>query len=95
MDEQEERQKKLDGLIEELRVKMQEWIHLTDEGPDASIMTGCVIAFESSRFDESGNQMYRTDYLSLPPTSISQMVGLINITNGDLNHRMFGHCGEH
>lgn len=94
MDE-ETRHKRMDELVEELRVRMQEWIHITDEGEKPSIMTGCIIGFESSQFDESGNQMYRNDYLTLPPTSVSQAWGLLDITKSEMNHRMFGHCGEH
>jgi hypothetical protein len=93
--DQEERRKRMNELIEELRVRVQEWIHVTDDSDEPSIMTGCVIAFESSQFDESGNQMYRTDYLSLPPTSVTQLAGLITMTGHEINHRMFGHCAEH
>lgn len=95
MDEHEAQHKKMDDIIEELTKKVQEWIHTTDSGDKPSIMTGCVISFESSQYDESGNLMYRTDYLTLPPTSVTQAVGLIDITKGEMDHRMFGHCGEH
>jgi hypothetical protein len=93
--DQEARRKRMNELVEELRVRVQEWIHVTDDDDKPSIMTGCVIAFESSQFDESGNQMYRTDYLSLPPTSVTQLAGLITLTGHEINHRMFGHCSEH
>lgn len=80
----------------DIRVLVQEMIHATDEnGNRPTIMTGCLVAFEATAYDDAGVQMYRTDYFTLPPTGITQVAGLLSMSKMQLNHVMFGHCGDH
>lgn len=94
MDE-ETKEKRKGEVYEELTKLMQEWVNLTDaEDGTSGIMTVCVIAFESTRYGEEGEQRFRTDYLALPPTGYSSTVGILKETLWEIHHRGFGHCGH-
>lgn len=89
-EEQEARRKEIPG---ELGTLMQEWLNLTDNDSGTSgILTACVISFEGTRFDDEGQQCFRTDYMTLPPTGYSQTIGILNETLWEIHHRGFGHC---
>lgn len=84
---------RLDEIRKEIGVLVQEWSHLTDHTDGTTgILTGCVISFESTRFDTDGTQVYRTDHLTIDPTSNAQAIGLMQDCLWSMHHNSFGHC---
>lgn len=80
--------------IEEIKLLVQEYIHITDDSTGPGILTGGVMLFESTTFDGDGHSIYRNDFFTFPGTSHSQALGLVTMTDKDITHRIFGHCGD-
>jgi hypothetical protein len=90
---EEEIEIRKDAVRKELSRLMQEWLNLTDsnDGPNG-LLTACVISFEGTRFNDEGDQVYRTDHIVVPPTSYSASVGILNETLWQIHHNGFTHC---
>lgn len=80
--------------VEEIKKLVQEYVHITDDPTGPGILTGGIMLFESTTFDDAGNSVYRTDFFTFPGTSHSQALGLVRLTDMDIHHRIFGHCGD-
>lgn len=81
-------------LKEEIAERVQRYIHIEDDGDTPSLMTGCVVIFESTMYDDGGNALFRIDYFNPVDSGVVHTRGLIVTANDEMHHRMFGHCGH-
>jgi len=93
---EEEVSKRREEIMHEMGKLTQEFLNLTDDETKGSngILTACVISFEGTRFDDEGRQVYRTDHITLPPTSYSASIGILKETLWQIHHNGFSHCQE-
>lgn len=76
--------------LERVNKTIQDFVNAVD--PEAPVLLrGGVISWESMIYDEDGDAMFRVNYASLPNTSVSSTIGILDLATEVAKHDMF--CG--
>jgi len=79
--------------LERVADALQEFVNcIEDEAP--VLLRGAVVAWESMRFDEDGDAMFKVNYAALPNTSMASTIGILDLANDVAKHDMFYHHEE-
>jgi hypothetical protein len=60
---------------EKLGNAVREFIH--DTHPENPLLMGATVVYETTTFDEAGEQMYSTGHVVLDPSSLAHALGLL------------------
>lgn len=69
---------------EKLRAAVEEYSRATEDSPH--IILGATVVFETSIFDDEGDQLYDVKHVILPPSSLAHAVGLLDAARDRLKN---------
>lgn len=75
--------------IDRVARALQDFVNdIDDEAP--VLIRGAVIAWESMRYDDDGDALFKVSYATVPNTSMASVIGILDLATDVAKSDMFG-----